>query len=91
MAGWQKSNHSQNTGDCVEVGHLANWRKSSYSHPNGNCVEVGELAGGTAVRDTKDRDGGYFVTTPRAVVGLRRRHQGWALRELTSPPGAKGS
>ncbi|WP_190819468.1 DUF397 domain-containing protein [Saccharopolyspora pogona] len=37
------------------------WKKSTYSHPNGNCVEVGWLSGGTAVRDTKDRDGGFFV------------------------------
>jgi hypothetical protein len=34
----------------------ARWRKSSLSGGNGNsCVEVALLAGGTAMRDTKDR------------------------------------
>ncbi|MEU5850416.1 DUF397 domain-containing protein [Saccharopolyspora shandongensis] len=57
------------------------WQKSSYSNPNGNCVEVGRLSGGAAVRDTKDRDGGYFVATPAqwtsfiaAVKGSRFPH-----------------
>ncbi|MDA3645867.1 DUF397 domain-containing protein [Saccharopolyspora indica] len=61
---WRKSSHSQNTGYCVEVGRMASWQKSSYSQGTDSCVEVGALSGGAAVRDTKDRDGGYFVTTP---------------------------
>ncbi|MDA3624908.1 DUF397 domain-containing protein [Saccharopolyspora sp. WRP15-2] len=64
VSGWRKSSYSQNTDSCVEVGRTESWRKPSYSQPNGNCVEVGALSGGAAVRDTKDRDGGYFVTTP---------------------------
>lgn len=34
------------------------WRKSTYSGSNGGCVEVAPLSRVTAVRDTKDRDGG---------------------------------
>lgn len=44
------------------MSRVENWRKSSYSGNQTNCVEVGELSGGAAVRDSKDRDGGYFVT-----------------------------
>ncbi|MER5394936.1 DUF397 domain-containing protein, partial [Saccharopolyspora sp. NPDC002686] len=64
VSNWRKSSHSQNGDSCIEVGCVGGWQKSSYSQPNGNCVEVGALSGGAAVRDTKDRDGGYFVTTP---------------------------
>ncbi|MCI2422030.1 DUF397 domain-containing protein [Saccharopolyspora sp. K220] len=43
---------------------MTNWRKSSQSQASSDCVEVGALSGGAAVRDTKDRDGGFFVATP---------------------------
>jgi hypothetical protein len=37
------------------------WRKSSYSGANGDCVEIADLpAGGRAVRDSKNPDGGFF-------------------------------
>jgi hypothetical protein len=41
-----------------------NWRKSSRSSTGNACVEVGELSGGAVVRDTKDRDAGFFVASP---------------------------
>ncbi|MEU5845118.1 DUF397 domain-containing protein [Saccharopolyspora shandongensis] len=62
---WQKSSYSGNQTNCVEVCEMSeveNWRKSSQSSTGNACVEVGELSGGAAVRDSKDRDGGYFVT-----------------------------
>lgn len=46
------------------------WRKSSFSGTETNCVEVGHNTAdnGAAVRDTKDRDGGYITIAP----------EGWA-------------
>ncbi|MDQ0943157.1 DUF397 domain-containing protein [Streptomyces sp. V1I1] len=41
-----------------------NWRTSSYSGSTNDCVEIGELpGGGRAVRDSKNRDGGFFRFT----------------------------
>ena len=43
---------------------VTGWRKSSRSHQETHCVEIGRLDhGGAAVRDTKDRTGGYIATT----------------------------
>ncbi|PRW61742.1 DUF397 domain-containing protein [Actinopolyspora mortivallis] len=39
------------------------WRKSSRSSASGNCVEVGFTADLTGVRDTKNRQAGYFTAT----------------------------
>ena len=39
------------------------WRKSTHSGQQSGCVEVGRVPGGAAVRDTKDRDAGYFTAT----------------------------
>ncbi|GAA4614739.1 DUF397 domain-containing protein [Saccharopolyspora hordei] len=39
------------------------WRKSSRSHQQTACVEVGRVDDGAAVRDSKDREAGYFTTT----------------------------
>ena len=41
------------------------WRKSSYSAGETNCVEVAPMPGSTAVRDSKDRDGGSLIV-PRS-------------------------
>ncbi|WP_017973269.1 DUF397 domain-containing protein [Actinopolyspora halophila] len=38
------------------------WRKSTYTQQETACVEIGRLGSGAAVRDTKDRTGGYFTT-----------------------------
>ncbi|MER6284444.1 DUF397 domain-containing protein [Streptomyces sviceus] len=41
-----------------------NWRKSSYSGSTNECVEIADLpAGGRAVRDTKDPNGGMLRFT----------------------------
>ncbi|WXK02685.1 DUF397 domain-containing protein [Saccharopolyspora sp. ID03-671] len=39
------------------------WRKSLRSTQVENCVEVGRIGDDAAVRDTKNRDQGYFTTT----------------------------
>ena len=39
----------------------ARWRKSSYSGSGNNCVEVAQAGGTSAVRDSKDPDGGHLV------------------------------
>jgi hypothetical protein len=41
------------------------WRKSSWPGQESACVEVGSVGSGAAVRDSKDRDAGYFTTTSR--------------------------
>jgi hypothetical protein len=52
------------------------WRKSSRSNGGGNeCVEIAFVAGMTALRDSKNPDGGALVL----------RSTGWlALRSMTS-------
>ncbi|GAA4549984.1 DUF397 domain-containing protein [Amycolatopsis samaneae] len=42
------------------------WRTSSRSSGNGACVEVAFVSDVTAVRDTKDRDGGTLAASPAA-------------------------
>jgi hypothetical protein len=56
---WKKSSFSGGAGMCVEV-----FRKSTFSEINGSCVEVSRDGEMTAVRDTKDLEGGptlYFT------------------------------
>ncbi|RKT82064.1 protein of unknown function [Saccharopolyspora antimicrobica] len=62
--GWRKSSYSAQQVTCVEVGRIeGDWRKSSRSHQISACVEVAPTSYGAAVRDSKDRDAGYFTTT----------------------------
>jgi hypothetical protein len=39
----------------------ARWRKASRSTAGNNCVEVAPATGATAVRDSKNRDGGHLT------------------------------
>lgn len=48
----------------------AAWRKSSYSGEAGDCVEVASLPKVTAIRDSKDPDGGTLVLDAQAWAGL---------------------
>ena len=42
-------------------GTHARWRKSSYSGSGNNCVEVAQAGGTSAVRDSKNPDGGHLT------------------------------
>lgn len=58
------------------------WRTSSYSASNGSCVEIAPLADGTAIRDTKDRDGGMLTVNQQAWAGFRATLKAAAGRDL---------
>lgn len=42
------------------------WRKSSYTAPDNNCVELAVGEAETAMRDSKDPAGGFFVVSASA-------------------------
>ncbi|MET9626302.1 DUF397 domain-containing protein [Lentzea sp. NPDC006480] len=42
------------------------WRKSSYTAPDNNCIELAVGEAETAMRDSKDPDGGAFVVRASA-------------------------
>lgn len=69
---WRKSSFSESNAnsDCVEVGH---WRKSTFSQGNGNsaCVEVAWAPQATALRDSKNPDGGMLLLPERAWIAFR--------------------
>lgn len=44
------------------------WRKSSYTAPDNNCVELAIGEAGTAMRDSKDPDGGSFLVSASAWI-----------------------
>ncbi|WP_344421393.1 DUF397 domain-containing protein [Amycolatopsis minnesotensis] len=46
------------------------WRKSSHSGGGNDCVEVALTGEGTAVRDSKDPDGGVFAVSASGWRGL---------------------
>lgn len=49
----------------------ATWRKSARSSDNGGyCVELARVPGRTAVRDSKNPDGGHLTLTPSAFAAL---------------------
>lgn len=58
----------------------ATWRKSSRSSGSGNCVELSIGSTGTAVRDTKDRDGGTLAFSHEAFGGFLSRAKTSELR-----------
>lgn len=43
------------------------WRKSSHSQQQVNCVEVASLSDVTAVRDSKNPNGGHLAFAPAAI------------------------
>ena len=69
---WRKSSFSQGNGnsDCVEVGRR---RKSSFSEASGNsdCVEIAKTLAVTAVRDSKNPEGGMLTLPEPAWKALR--------------------
>lgn len=68
---WRKSSFSEGTNNtsCVEVGQ---WRKSSFSEGGNNaCVEVGFASRVTALRDSKNPDGGTLSLSPTAWDSFR--------------------
>lgn len=71
---WRKSSFSEANGnsDCVEVGH---WRKSSFSQggENSDCVEVGFASDLTAMRDSKNPDGGMLTVPETAWRAFRAK------------------
>lgn len=66
---WRKSSYSNgNGGNCVE---LAQWRKSSYSNGNGgDCVELSLQPLVTAVRDSKNPEGGHLLFPATAFAAF---------------------
>lgn len=50
-----------------------NWRKSSFSQGNGNsdCVEIAKTPAVTAVRDSKNPEGGKLTLPDSAWRALR--------------------
>ncbi|MDE3724389.1 DUF397 domain-containing protein [Nocardiopsis sp. N85] len=45
------------------------FRKSSHSQPQ-NCVEVADLPGGSAIRDTQNREAGHLMFAQGEWAGL---------------------
>lgn len=57
---------TKSTAETPDLGS-ASWRTSSFSSgQGGNCVEVATVIGTTAVRDSKNRDGGHLLFAPTA-------------------------
>jgi|GEM_PF-2217571 len=46
------------------------WHKSRYSNSESACVELSVTTADTAVRDTKDRDGGSLQLNNRAFTAF---------------------
>jgi hypothetical protein len=56
--------------------NITAWRTSTRSQGQGQCVEVGVRPELIAVRDTKNREAGYFTVAPQQwcafVTGVKR-------------------
>lgn len=48
----------------------ATWRKSSHSGGGNDCVEIAFVTGATAVRDSKDPEGGTLALPSSGWRGL---------------------
>lgn len=55
------------------------WFKSSRSNNDQGCVEVAVTPEAVGARDTKDRDGGTLVVTPRAWAAFTSAVRNGAL------------
>jgi hypothetical protein len=63
--------HSKEWGAMSEAkSSQGRWRKSSHSGGGNDCVEVAVTSGGTAVRDSKDPEGGAFTLPSAGWRGL---------------------
>lgn len=69
---WRKASFSEGNGnsDCVEIGR---WRKSTFSEASGNsdCVELARDQALTAIRDSKNPDGGTLTIPDDGWHALR--------------------
>jgi hypothetical protein len=63
--------HSKERGAMSEArSSQIQWCKSSHSGGGNDCVEVAVMSGGTAVRDSKDPEGGAFTLPSAGWRGL---------------------
>jgi hypothetical protein len=63
--------HSKEWGAMSEAkSSQVQWRKASHSGGGNDCVEVAFTSGGTAVRDSKDPEGGAFNLPSAGWRGL---------------------
>lgn len=59
-------------GSALTMTTQRTWRKSTRSNSESACVELSVATADTAVRDTKDRDGGTITLSPSAFAAFKR-------------------